>query len=192
VRTEELKKNFDVEVRWRAFPLHPETPEQGFTLQELFAGRDIDIPGMLARLRSVAEELGLAWGDREKTFNSRLAQELGKWAEVKGRGDEFHMAVFRAYFADGRNIALMDELSEIASSVGLPAKETLSVLGTRRFKSAVDEDWRLSREWGISAVPTFVIDQKGLVGARPYRDLEEFLQRNGVKEKNGKSAVGIF
>jgi len=191
VRTEELKKNFDVEIRWRAFPLHPETPEQGFTLKELFAGRDIDIPGMLARLRSVADELGLAWGDREKTYNSRLAQELSKWAEIKGRGDEYHMAVFRAYFAEGRNIALTDELIEISSSVGLPAKEASNVLSTRRFKSSVDEDWKLSREWGISAVPTFVIDQKGLVGARPYKELEEFLQKHGVREKNGKPAAGI-
>jgi predicted DsbA family dithiol-disulfide isomerase len=31
---------------------------------------------------------------RKKTYNSRLAQELGKWAETKGKGDEYHDAVF--------------------------------------------------------------------------------------------------
>lgn len=190
MRIEELKRNFRIEVRWRAFPLHPETPEQGFTLQELFAGRDIDIPGVLARLRSAADELGLDWGDRERTYNSRLAQELGKWAETKGKGDQFHTAVFRAYFADGRNIALRDELAEIASTVGLPKGEALRVLGTRSFKDAVDEDWKLSREWGITAVPTFVIDQKGLVGARPYAELERFLRKNEVAEKRAKTARG--
>jgi len=186
VRIEELKKHFRVQVHWRAFPLHPETPEQGSTLKELFAGRDIDIPSVMARLRRVADELGLDWGDRERTFNSRLAQELGKWAEARGKGDQFHMAVFHAYFADGRNIALPEELGEIASSVGLSGKEALSVLGKRSFKTAVDEDWKLSREWGITAVPTFVIDQKGLVGARPYKELEEFLKKNGVAEMSSK------
>jgi predicted DsbA family dithiol-disulfide isomerase len=191
VRIEELKKQFRIEVHWRAFPLHPETPEQGFTLQELFAGRDIDIPSVMARLRSAADELGLDWGDREKTFNSRLAQELGKWAEVKGKGNQFHMAVFRAYFAEGKNIALVEELSEIASTVGLPRKEAQKVIGGRSFKESVDADWKLSREWGITAVPTFVIDQKGLVGARPYKELEEFLRKNEVAERKAKTLRGM-
>ena len=41
----------------------------------------------MARLKQVAEELGLTLGKRKKTYNSRLAQELAKWAESKGRGD---------------------------------------------------------------------------------------------------------
>jgi predicted DsbA family dithiol-disulfide isomerase len=100
-RIEKLKENFEIEVQWRAFPLHPETPEGGLTLEELFAGRDIDIPSAMARLKKVARELDLPWGERKKTYNSRLAQELGKWAETKGKGDEYHDAVFRAYFVDG-------------------------------------------------------------------------------------------
>ena len=60
---------------------------------------------MLARLRQVARELDLPFGERKMTFNSRLAQELGKWAEDQGRGDAFHHAVFLAYFQRGENIA---------------------------------------------------------------------------------------
>ena len=91
-------------IRWTAFPLHPETPPEGRTLEDLFAGRPFNIDGMLAHMKNVAEGLGLPFGNREKTYNSRMAQELGKWAESLGRGDEFHHAIFRAYFAEGRNI----------------------------------------------------------------------------------------
>jgi predicted DsbA family dithiol-disulfide isomerase len=182
VRIEKLKRHFQIKVRWRAFPLHPETPEQGLTLEELFAGRDLDVQGVLARLKRVADELGLAWGDRNRTYNSRLAQELGKWAEKERKGDEFDSAVFRAYFAEGRNIAKTEVLTDLAGSVGLEKKAAREVLESRSFRAAVDEDWRLSRERGITAVPTFVIDQNIVVGAQPYEVLEKFLRNNKVRE----------
>jgi len=43
---------------------------------------------MMVRLKNAADAEGLPWGTRKMTYNSRLAQELGKWAEEKGRGDE--------------------------------------------------------------------------------------------------------
>jgi predicted DsbA family dithiol-disulfide isomerase len=183
VRIEKVKRNFRLEVQWRAFPLHPETPEEGVTLEQLFAGRDVDIPFTLARLKRVAEQLGLPWGERTKTYNSRLSQELGKWAETQGRGDMFHSAVFRGYFVEGRNIAKKAELVNLAANVGLPEEEAREVLESRRFRTAVDEDWRLSRELGITAVPTFVLDGAALVGAQPYETLEEFLRNQKVLKR---------
>ena len=46
-------------IRWTAFPLHPETPSEGRTLEDLFAGRPINIDEMLAHMKNVAEGLGL-------------------------------------------------------------------------------------------------------------------------------------
>jgi len=178
VGIDKLKSRYAVEVRWRAFPLHPDIPEQGLTLEELLAGRDVDIPAVLSRLKKVAGELGLPWGDRTETYNSRLAQELGKWAEDKGKGDEFHKAVFRSYFVEGKNIAKKEVLGDLASGVGLVKKEAFEILQARSFKAAVDEDWRLSMEWGIMAVPTFVFNGKRLVGAQPYTVLEEFVRKH--------------
>jgi predicted DsbA family dithiol-disulfide isomerase len=137
----------------------------------------------MARLKKVAEELGLPLGDRRKTYNSRLAQELGKWAEEKGKGDDFHNAVFRAYFVDGKNIARVDTLVELAEAVGLPEGEAGEILETRAFRESVDSDWALCEKLGITAVPTFVIDHQSLVGAQPYEALEELLHENGVKRK---------
>ena len=178
-----MKKNYDINVRWAAFPLHPETPDDGITLEELFAGRPINIKKARARLKQVADELSLPLGERKKTFNSRLAQELAKWAESKGRGDTFHDAVFRAYFVDGRNIGKVDELVTLARSIGLPAKEAKSALELRTYKEAVDSDWFRSRSLGITAVPTFVVDHQAVVGFQPYESLEQLVKACGAKAK---------
>jgi predicted DsbA family dithiol-disulfide isomerase len=144
----------------------------------------MDIPTMLERLKRVAEDLGLPLGTRKMTYNSRLAQELGKWAEEKGRGDEFHDSVFRAYFVDGKNIGKKAVLIELAKKVGLAGKEAGEILESRAFKEKVDADWKLCMKMGITAVPTFVIDHQSVVGAQPYEVLEQFLENNGVKKKS--------
>jgi len=152
-------------------------------MKEVYAARSIDIPQAMARLKKVAEELGLPLGERKKTYNSRRAQELGKWAESRGKGDEFHDAVFRAYFADGKNIARTTVLAAIVKGMGLSEKEVREVLKKRTFQDAVDSDWALAYQLGISSVPTFVVDDEAVVGAQPYEVLEKFLLEKGVKRK---------
>jgi predicted DsbA family dithiol-disulfide isomerase len=171
-------------VRWRAFPLHPETPEEGISLEELFADHSINIQDTMLRLRETASRFGLPFGENTYIYNSRLAQELGLWAESKNEGDAFHLAAFKAYFVDGKNIAKMPVLVELASSVGLPGDEAAEILAARAFKDAVDEDWELSREKSIAAVPTFVLNQNRLVGAQPYKALEMLLEEHGAKKRN--------
>jgi len=183
VRIEQLRRNYEIEARWIAFPLHPETPEEGLTLEELFAGRPVDIKEILARLKHTADELRLPLGDRKKTYNSRLAQELAKWAELKGKADPFHEAIFRAYFVDGINIGKRDELVGLAKSVGLPEEEARSILELRTFKDAVDSDWLRSHNLGVRAVPTFFIEDRVLVGFPSYELLEQFLEASGAKRK---------
>jgi len=128
----------------------------------------------------------LPLGEREKTYNSRLAQELAKWADSKEKGDSFHDAVFRAYFVDSKNIGKADELVALAKSIGLPGEEARSVLELRSFKAAVDSDWSHCSELGITAVPTFVSNGRAAVGAQPYEVLEKFLEDCGAKKRNAK------
>jgi predicted DsbA family dithiol-disulfide isomerase len=178
-----LRQNYEIAIQWRAFPLHPEIPEEGLSLKELFAGRRVDVKAMMLRLQTVADELDLPLGAREMTFNSRLAQELAKWAETRGRGDEFHEAVFRAYFVEGRNIGKMEQLVELAKSVGLAEQEAKTVLRLRSFRQAVDSDWSRARALGISAVPTFVFGNQAVVGAQSYEVLEQFLKEKGARRR---------
>ncbi len=162
-------------MRWVPFPLHPEVPESGMDLEELFAGRGVDVPRMMGRLRGIALGLGLPWGDRTRTYNTRRAQELGVWAEERGRGAEFRRGVFLAYFAEGRNIARTDELTRVAGECGLDPAEAGRVLRESRFGPAVDEAWGRARRLGISAVPTHVFGGRLAAGYLPWEELERFL-----------------
>jgi predicted DsbA family dithiol-disulfide isomerase len=175
-----------MDIRWVAFPLHPETPEEGMTLEALFSGRPVDIQAMMNRLKAVADQEGLPLGDRLKTYNSRLAQELGHWAESLGRGRAFHEAAFRAYFADGMNLGKIPVLVKIAASVGLDSEAARGVLETRAFRESVDADWQYSRSEGIRAVPSFKIGKAVLVGAQSYQNLETFLIRNRFPATEGE------
>ena len=51
------------------------------------------------------------------------------------------------------------------------------VLEKRTFKDAVDADWTLSRQYGITGVPTFVAGRSCVVGAQPYEALEQLVRK---------------
>ncbi len=126
----------------------------------------------------MAREEDLPFGKREKTFNSRLAQELGKWAESRGMGDQFHDAVFQACLVDGKNIGKISVLVDLAESLGLPPLEAEKVLETRAFKTSVDRDWMRSETMRVRMVPTLIINGKSLVGAQKYEKMEQFMRKN--------------
>jgi predicted DsbA family dithiol-disulfide isomerase len=137
----------------------------------------------MAHLKQVASGLGLPFGHRKMTYNSRLAQEIGKWAESRDKGHEFHNAAFRAYFVDGRNIGKADVLAELAESVDLNGKDALKVIQDRTYREAVDLDWKRSHELRVNAVPTFLFNNQFLVGAQKYAELEKLLLSNNVKRR---------
>jgi predicted DsbA family dithiol-disulfide isomerase len=170
VRTDSLQREYGVELRWTVFPLHPEIPEEGMALGELFRGRNFDIEAMQQRLTFVAEELGLPLVTRTRISNSRRAQELGKWAEAMGKGDEFRRRTYHAYFAEGRNIALLPELETIAEEAGLPKDDVFDILAQGLFADAVEADWARARELAVTAVPFHLYGEKTLVGFHPYED----------------------
>ena len=184
MRIERLKERYRLDVVWVHFPLHPETPEEGRALEDLFAGRDFDLPAMKARLKTLAAEQGLPYGDRSTTFNSRLAQELGKWADGQDGGGAIHDALFRAYFADGLNIGRAGELLPIVARLGLDVGAAREALHSRSFSDAVDRDWRRSRELGITGVPTFVASGYGVAGAQPYETLEALVVKAGASRRS--------
>ncbi len=144
---------------------------------------------MLAHLQRVAASFGLPFGQRTMTFNSRFAQELGKWAEEQGRGAQFHRAAFRAYFADGENIGDSEVLAAVARSVGLSDRKARAVIKSRAYKQAVDDDWERSHRSGITAVPTFQLGEDRLVGAQPFAVLEKFLADHGTPRRAARPSA---
>ena len=177
MRIEKLKTEHNVKVEWVHFPLHPETPAEGLALADLFAGRGLDVKAMHAQMKARMDAEGLPYGERTHTYNSRLSQELGKWADTQPGGEALHDALFRAYFVEARDISQPAVLLEIAQGVGLPIDAAREVLEKRTFKAAVDADWKLSRQYGITGVPTFVVGRHGVVGAQPYEALEQLVNK---------------
>lgn len=174
---------YDIEVRFRHFPLHPETPDEGLTLEELFAGRNIDIAAAQQRMTGLMSAEGLAYGQRTHTYNSRLAQELAAWAATQSDGHGIHDALFQAYFVDGQNLSSHDVLIAAARSAGLPEDGARESLAARQFRESVDEDWALSRRYGITGVPTFVADGRGVSGAQPYDVIEQLVLDAGASRR---------
>jgi predicted DsbA family dithiol-disulfide isomerase len=177
VRIERLKVEHDVKIEWVHFPLHPDTPAEGRSLADLFAGRNVDRKAMHAQMKARMDAEGLPYGERTMTYNSRLAQELGKWADTQPGGEALHDALFRAYFVEARDISQPAVLLEIVGRVGLPLDGAREVLEQRSFKEAIDRDWELSRRYGITGVPTFVAGRHGVVGAQPYEVLEQLVKQ---------------
>jgi predicted DsbA family dithiol-disulfide isomerase len=180
VRIERLRREHDVKVEWVHFPLHPDTPAEGRALADLFAGRNVDLRAMYMQMKARMDAEGLPYGERTMTYNSRLAQELGKWADTQLGGEAIHNALFRAYFVEARDISSPGVLLEIAAGVGLPADGAREVLERRTFKDAVDADWELSREYRITGVPTFVAGRYAVVGAQPYEVLEGLVRKTAT------------
>lgn len=145
-------------------------------MEQLFAGRGFDVKAAMKKLAKVAAELDLPFAERTMTYNSRRAQEMGKWAEEHGRGDEFHDLAFRAYFADGRNLAEEAVLRDVAAKAGLDPEQAWAAVENGSKAKAVDADWRYSRECGVSAVPSFLMNGSMLVGAQPYAKLASLVQ----------------
>ena len=180
MRIERLRQAYDVDVRMVHFPLHPETPAEGMSLETLFAGRNVDLDASYNRMKGLMDAEGLEYNRRTHTYNSRLAQELGKWADTRDDGEALHEALYRAYFVDGRNIGDPDTLAAIVEEVGLSGAAARAALADRSFKDAVDADWSRSRDMGVTGVPTYAAAGYGVVGAQPYEVLVKLLEHAGA------------
>ncbi len=171
------------------FPLHPETPAEGQSLADLFAGRDFDPDAAHQRMKALMDAEGLPYSRRTHTYNSRLAQELASWADTQPGGGAIHDALYRAFFVDGVNLADTAALLDIAESAGLSRDAAAEVLTQRTFKAAVDADWQKSHRYGVTGVPTFVANVggqlTGVVGAQPYEVLEQLCEQAGAERRAG-------
>ena len=152
-------------------------------MKDLFAGRGLDLDAMHARMKGLMDAEGLPYNRRSHTYNSRLAQELAKWADSKPGFEKIHDALYKAYFVESRNIGDKQVLLDIAKSVGLPVEEARLVLENRTFKDAVDADWQKARRYAITGVPSFVAGGSKVVGAQPYEVLAHQLRAAGAEQR---------
>jgi predicted DsbA family dithiol-disulfide isomerase len=184
VRIEKLRQNYDIDIKLVHFPLHPDTPPEGREMAGFYAERGLDPDKMYRDMKERMDAEGLPYGKRTHSYNSRLAQELGKWSETVEGGEKLEKEFYKAYFVDSRNIGDVEVLLDCVKAAGLSVDDAKSVIENRTFEQAVDEDWAKSQQYGVSGVPTYVAGGYGVVGAQPYEVLEKLMQEVGAQKRS--------
>ena len=182
-RIEQLKENYDIEVEWRPFEIHPETPKEGTELNNLpFPKEYLDM--MKANIKKLAEDVGISLKLSDKLPNSRLALYLSEFARKNGKFEVFHKLVFDSYWMDGKDIGDQAFLLDLAETIGLNRNEILDYISSEEPKSELTKSLKDLRQYGINGVPTFIIGDNIVVGAQPYevfmKVIENALQNEAV------------
>lgn len=163
--------------------MHPEVPPEGVPLEDLFRGREAYVEDSKRRLKRAFEAEGLPYQDIRHVPNTRVAQEVGKWAESQPGGEAFHEAVFRAYFGDGRDIGDPLEVLAIAGECGLDESDARAALGQRAHRGEVDADWKRAVDSAIWGVPYFVAGEATVMGCQTHQVLAQLVERAGARRR---------
>ena len=174
----------EVTVLWRSFELDPEAPKavDGTASERLAAkyGMSLERAATLHTEmtdRAAAEGLEyhfeIAAGGN--TFDAHrmihLAATYGHQAAAQER-------LMRAYFTEGEDITVWDNLVRLMAEVGVDPVEARSALELDRFADDVREDENLAGQFGIQGVPFFVLERRyGVSGAQPPEVLLSALER---------------
>lgn len=167
-----MKEEFDLEETWLPFEIHPETPVKGLLFKDAFSG--YDSVAFLQSVEAKAKEVGVVFGEQELMCNSRKALICGEYAREKGLYEEFHAAVFKAYFTDGKDIGDEEVLFCIGEEVGLVRRKIADALQNKAYVDFIEKTIKTAKEMDLVAAPTFFIEGYGrIVGAV---SVEEFRQ----------------
>jgi predicted DsbA family dithiol-disulfide isomerase len=183
-RIEQLKKEFNLDVDWRPFEIHPETPKGGALAEDLpFPTGYLEMA--FANVKRLADEDGLTLKFSGKLPNSRLALYVSEFARKKGKFEEYHKLVLEAYWLEGKDIGDKNLLLDLAESVGLNITEIEAYLNTDEPFNEVQKSLNELRRYRINGVPTFIIGEKLIVGAQPYQVFKQAI-REIMSEKSTK------
>ena len=174
-----LRQRRDITVQFRAYELHPEHAEplppevEGHYRKRIAAG--------WPRLQQMARErfgLELTRQEDPRPHPTRLAHIGAKYAIEKGRGDDYHHAVFRAHWQELRDISSAGTLVEIAESLGLDGAAFRAALSDPDYRAEVEADEYWAWQQNLSGVPAFIFGDRYLVsGAQPVEVLEQVVDK---------------
>ncbi|MCW3019239.1 MAG: oxidoreductase [Solirubrobacterales bacterium] len=191
----EFEHRDEVRVRWRSFELDPEAPSErvgdraerlaqkyGMTIEQARAAEQ--------QLTDVAAGEGLGFRfDIARSGATFDAHRVVHLAEGHGLQDAMKERLLRAYFIEGELMSDRDTLVRLAAEVGLEEQEVRELLAGDRYAQEVRDDERTADRFGISAVPTFVVERRvGASGAQPPDALLELL-RQGWAKRSAESTL---
>jgi len=170
----EFERRDRVEVVWRSYQLAPDAPARETRPHDALLAAKFGIPReqvapMHARLAAEGAKEGIAYDfasvRMENTFD---AHRLVQHATGVGRSDATLDRLYAAYFEQGEHVGSHDVLVRLAKEVGLDPVVTGAMLASDQYAADVRTDQARAREFGITGVPFFAIDERyGIAGAQP-------------------------
>lgn len=181
---EQFPDKNNIEVIWKSYQLNPSIPDvptdsyQDYLVKHkgMSAGQ---VKGMLDQVTESAEQVGLEYNfDKAVMVNSLSAHKLIQYAKTKGLGDQAEERLFLVFFTEGRNIADLDTLTQLATEIGLDKAEVKTAFTDEKYASLVTQDIQEAQQVGVQGVPFFVIDRKYAVsGAQPTQAFLQSLEK---------------
>ncbi|WP_307784420.1 DsbA family oxidoreductase [Salinibacterium sp. SWN139] len=162
-----------VDIEYHSFELAPDTPVEyeGTPIQYLSERKGLAVPQveeMLTRVTDIATSLGLDYDyEHIHQTNTIKAHELLHFAKAQGRQLEMKERLLAAYFVKTEHVGRVEDLADIAASIGFDRDEVVRVLESNEYLPAVKADMETAMQYGIQGVPFFVIEGKyGVSGAQ--------------------------
>ena len=180
------RPELSVTRRWRPFQLRPEMPPGGLPwrdfAEEKFGGLE-NAEAAFAQVTQLAAAEGLTFDFNRVASapNTADAHRLVLLAASQNKTWEMVRALFRGYFAEGRDLNNLGDLLAVAQEVGL--ERAGATLQEDSYKEDVWKSQQEAQRLGISGVPFYVFNSAhGLSGAQPVetfvRALDTLTQTN--------------
>ena len=169
----------ELDVRYRAYQLDPRAPSDAVPMLE-YLGRRFgqQAPAMASRVIEIGRAEGLAMDyDRGLAVNTLNAHRLLALAEREYGGTiqrALMRRLFAAHFAEGRDVGDPGVLAALAAEVGMAADAARAYLDSDQGTREVREEIAAAQRLGVTAVPTYVFDDKYVVEGAQSSEL--FLQ----------------
>ena len=178
----------DTGVIWHSFQLDPEFPKDiaipsAHYLSEK-KGYPLDqIQAIQHQLRDQALDYGIDFQfDKALSFNTANVHQLLHWGNQFGKTNELKEVFLKAYFTDGIDLSINQNIAQLVTKVGLDENEALLILSSEKYKDEVEADYYAASQIGVRGVPFFLIDnQTAISGAQPDQVFEQVLQTEMIK-----------
>jgi predicted DsbA family dithiol-disulfide isomerase len=170
-----------VELRFHPFELNPQLGPEGEDAAEHLARKYGLAPEQLARNRAALKQrgadVGFAFGERTRVWNTFDAHRLLHWAGLEGRQRELKHALLRAYHGRNENPGAKDVLLAAAQEAGLDVERAREVIESGRYADDVRAQERRWQQLGIHAVPAVIVNDRHLIqGGQPPEVFERALR----------------
>ncbi len=160
-----MRKDYNVTVEGKAFLLRPDTPMEGAPRQPRpgESGDQLSEP-----LRTYAEQAGLVMRRSSLIPYTMYSLEATEYAQQHGQFDAFHLAAYKAYWEDGKNLGDLAVIQELALKCGLDWTELSARLESGYYRDTVLTQYQQAINLGIRGIPAFLIGNQLFTGAQPY------------------------